>query len=242
VFDEIDHAGGGARFMEMPVFRGICAGWSRLGLFMLAAISLVLGGCTHKPFANALDHYSNIEVPSPKVASIHVCSAYGCRTQTKVKFSKEQLDEIRAVMKKTAKADSAAEERRAVAYAIGWLERTVGERIGTKNDRAGMDFIGSGDPGQQDCLDEATNTTSYLTLLDKNGLLKYHTVAAPFAKENYLRGIAGWTHWTAVLKEKTDGQRWAVDSWIQANGVNPAVVKAEKWYISSLDELPKSTL
>jgi hypothetical protein len=209
---------------------------------ILAGMALALGGCTHKPFADALEHYSNIEVPKPKVASIHICSAYGCRKQTRVKFNKEQIDEIRKVMKKTAKADSAAEERRAVAYAIGFLERTVGERIGTKNDRAGMDFTGSGDPGQQDCLDEATNTTSYLSLLEKNGLLKYHTVAAPFAKENYLRGISGWTHWTAVLKEKSDGQRWAVDSWIQANGVNPAVVKAEKWYITSLEELPKSTL
>ena len=96
-------------------------------------------------------------------------------------------------------------------------------------------------PTQQDCVDEATNTTSYMTLLQSKGLIKHHTVGTPFAKENYLRGVAGWTHWTAVLLEKSNKQKWAVDSWIYANGENPAIVKAEEWYISSLDNLPKST-
>jgi hypothetical protein len=212
------------------------------GLLPAAAILLVLAGCTHQPFENALDHYSTVEVKPAEANVVHVCSAYGCRTKTKVKFSKAQLAEIKAEMKKTAKDDSAAQERRAVAYAVGWLERHIGERIGTKNDRAGMDFTASGDPGQQDCLDEATNTTSYLTLLEKNGWLKHHTVAAPFAKENYLRGVSGWTHWTAVLKETEGGQKWAVDSWIQKNGVNPAIVEAEKWYLSGLEDLPKATM
>jgi len=126
--------------------------------------------------------------------------------------------------------------------AIGWIERYVGEKIGTKADRPGMDFVASGDPTQQDCLDEATNTTSYLKFLANHDLIKHHTVAAPFAKENYLRGISGWTHWTAVLKEKETGTRWAVDSWIQGNGVNPAIVEADKWYITDLEDLPGATL
>ena len=228
--------------MNTPIAGGLHARLSRSGLWLAVAAVLTLAGCTHQPFETALDHYSTIEVPAPKGATVHVCSAYGCRTQTKVKFSAAQLDEIRDVMKKTAKDDSAAEERRAVAYAIGWIERHVGERIGTKHDRPGMDFTASGDPQQQDCLDEATNTTSYLKLLAHHELLKHHTVAAPFAKENYLRGISGWTHWTAVLRETTNGQKWAVDSWIQKNGVNPAIVEAEKWYITGLEDLPGATI
>ncbi|GAG25073.1 unnamed protein product, partial [marine sediment metagenome] len=54
--------------------------------------------------------------------------------------------------------------------------------------------------------------------------------------------ISGWTHWTAVLREAEGGQKWAVDSWIQKNGVNPAIVKAEKWYITDLEDLPGATL
>jgi hypothetical protein len=89
-------------------------------------------------------------------------------------------------------------------------------------------------------VDEATNTTSYLNVLVHNGLIKHHTVGIPFSKENLLRGVSGWTHWTAVLQDTSTGQRWAVDSWIYANGENPAVVEVEKWYIEDLASLPKS--
>ena len=126
-------------------------------------------------------------------------------------------------MAKTRKADTAAEERRAVAYAIGWMERRTGDVIGTSADRPGMDFTASGDPTQQDCVDEATNTTSYLLILERNGLLKHHAFARR-SPRRMLRGFAGWPHWTAVLKDAGSGQRWAVDSWIFANGENPAIV------------------
>jgi hypothetical protein len=208
------------------------------GLAVLAALGLA--GCTHEGFGSANGHFATFSVPEPKGATVHVCHAYGCRNQTKVRFSDKDLADIKALMTKyRTKADTAEDERRAVAYAIGWIETDVGEKIGTKTDRAGMDFAGSGDPTQQDCVDEATNTTSYLTVLVNAGLIKHHTIGTPFAKENYLRGISGWTHWTAVLVEKANTQKWAVDSWIYANGENPAIVKAEDWYIEDLASLPK---
>ncbi len=167
-------------------------------------IALAGAGCTHDGFGSPEGHFATYSVPEPKGATVHVCHAYGCRRQTKVRFTDANLAEIKVLMAKyRSKADTAEEERRAVAYAIGWIEVFVGEKIGTKSDRAGMDFAASGDPTQQDCVDEATNTTSYLTVLVNAGLIKHHTVAPPFAKENYLRGISGWTHWTAVARSKS---------------------------------------
>jgi len=204
----------------------------------LGAALAALAGCTYE-HAPGVDHYKVFAATPPHGTTVSVCHAYGCREQTKFTFTSADMAEIKKLMAKTKKADTPAEERRAVAYAVGWMERRVGDAIGTKADREGMDFSGSGDPTQQDCVDEATNTTSYLTVLQNEQLLKHHTVGKPFAKENLLRGIAGWTHWTATLNENGTGQRWAVDSWIYANGENPAVVEAEKWYIASLAELPK---
>ena len=202
--------------------------------------ALALAGCTHEGFGTNERHFATFSVPEPKGSTVYVCHAYGCKMRTKFTFTEADIAELAAIMKKwRTKADTAEDERRGVAYSIGWIETRVGNVIGTKDDRPGMDFAASGDPTQQDCVDEATNTTSYLTLMQSKGLLKHHTVAAPFAKENYLRGVAGWTHWTAVLVENANKQRWAVDSWIYANGENPAIVKAEEWYISSLDNLPK---
>ena len=212
----------------------------RLRLALIFATAVITSACTHEGFGTAERHFATFSVPEPKGATVHVCHAYGCRMRTKFIFKDADIAELGAIMKKwRTKADTAEDERRGVAYAIGWMETRVGNVIGTKDDRPGMDFSASGDPTQQDCVDEATNTTSYMTVLQTKGLLKHHTVAVPFAKENYLRGVAGWTHWTAVLVETANKQRWAVDSWIYANGENPAIVKTEEWYISSLDELPK---
>ncbi len=240
----------------------------RIGLGLgLGALVAALGGCTHDGFGTNALHYATFSVPEPKAATVHVCHAYGCRSRTKFTFTPDDLKALTTLMATTrAKAaDTPEEERRAVAYAIGWMETRVGNAIGTKDDRAGMDFTGSGDPTQQDCVDEATNTTSYLTVLANAGLLRHHSVGVPFSKENYLRGVSGWTHWTAVLIEKSynppalaaknkapgskapavagyagkPGQKWAVDSWIYPNGENPAVVRTEDWYITDLDNLPK---
>ncbi|MDX2202549.1 MAG: hypothetical protein NW223_07355 [Hyphomicrobiaceae bacterium] len=204
-------------------------------------VGLALAGCTHIRNGPVSQHYRDFGAQEPQFNTVYVCHSYGCRMQTRFRFTDEDLQQIRIVMERARKADTPAEERRAVAYAIGWMETRTGEVIGTKADRPGMDFMASGDPTQQDCVDEATNTSSYLLVLERNGLLKHHTVGTPFAKENYLRGVSGWTHWTAVLKENAAGQKWAVDSWIYANGENPAVVEVEKWYIASLNQLPSAT-
>jgi hypothetical protein len=214
------------------------------GIVCLATAASMLAslpGCTHVRLGPVSQHYIDFHTEAPRNNTVYVCHAYGCRMQTAFRFTDADIAQIKTLMTKTRKADTPYEERRAVAYAIGWMETRTGDVIGTSADRPGMDFSASGDPTQQDCVDEATNTTSYLLILERNGLLKHHTVGTPFSKENLLRGVAGWPHWTAVLKENANGQKWAVDSWIYANGENPAIVEAEKWYISSLDQLPKST-
>ncbi len=216
-------------------------GWQRFGLGFGLLLGLALGACTHERTGPVSKHYADFSTRAPRNNTVYVCHAYGCRMQTPFRFTDGDLVALKTLMTKTRKGDTPAEERRAVAYAIGWMERRVGDVIGTSADRPGMDFTASGDATQQDCVDEATNTTSYLLILERNGLLKHHTVGTPFSKENLLRGVAGWPHWTAVLKETANSQRWAVDSWIYANGENPAIVEVEQWYIASLAELPTPT-
>jgi hypothetical protein len=210
-------------------------------LALLCSLGPGLAACTYERDGPPVMHFAQFKATAPDGNTVTVCHAYTCRQQTRVSFPPSAIAEVKKLMEKTKKEDTAAEERRAVAYAISWFEVTVGNKIGTSADRPGMEYEGPGDPTQQDCVDEATNTTSYLMLLERNGLLKYHKVGAPFSKENLLRGVAGWPHWTAVLVEQGGSQRWAVDSWIYANGENPAVVEAEKWYIDDLNNLPKST-
>ena len=211
----------------------------RLLILSALAAAAIGTGCTYERHGPPSMHYSDFRTEAPRGNTVTVCHAYGCQKQTRIRFTAKDLDTIHKIMRKTKLKDTPHEERRAVAYAVSWMEKRVGKVTGTDKDNAGMEFNGSGDPTQQDCVDEATNTTSYLLVLEHNKFLKHHKVGTPFSKGNILMGIKYWPHWTAVLKEHNSGQRWAVDSWIYKNGENPAIVKAETWYIKDLDRLPK---
>jgi hypothetical protein len=209
--------------------------WTRQIVF---AGALLLGGCTYPGLDSIEAHFITYQVPPPKGTTVYVCHAYGCQMKTRFRFTDEDIVHLGGILAKwRTKAATAEEERRGVAYAIGWMKERVGKVVGTVADRAGDDFEGNGDPTQEDCVDTANNATSYLSVLANTGLLKHHTVGVPFARENYLRGLAGWTHWTAVMIEKPSGQKWAVDSWIFACCENPAIVKTEEWYMTGIDNL-----
>ena len=195
-----------------------------------------LGGCTYEQEGPPEAHFEEFDAKPPKLDTVWVCHAYGCKEQTPFAFSQADIAEISAVMARVPRNDSPSEERRAIAYSIAWMERRVAPTVGTATDRPSMDFGGSGDPTQQDCVDEATNTTSYLLLLERHGLLHNHTVERPFAKDSPTH----WTHWAAVIKETDNGERFAIDSSAGANGENPTVQAAASFYVpdSSADNTP----
>ena len=203
---------------------------------LILPIALALAACRTGGSGDVNLHYIDYETPPPDGNEVTVCHGYSCKLQTPYKFSREEIAEIAAIMKKVKRDDSPYEERRAVAYAIGAMETKVGNKIGI-TDKPGMQWAAAGRPSQQDCVDEATNTTSYLLVLQSNGLLKHHTVARTMHKDKLAKGILTlrpikyWPHFAAILQEKETGQKWAVDSWIGPNGENPAVVKLEDWYI-----------
>jgi hypothetical protein len=210
------------------------------GRVLMILLCAGLSGCVSGGGDDPRIHYVAFGAEQPQGNRVTICHAYTCKMQTPYTFSRADLAEISAIMAKVKRNDSPFEERRAVAYAIAKMETDVGKKLGIQ-DKAGMQFTASGNPSQMDCVDEATNTTSYLLVLKSNGLIKHHTVEGTMSKENLAKGIVKlnpvqyWPHWTAVLKENKSGQKYAVDSWLFDNGENPAVVKVEDWYIKDSD-------
>ena len=202
---------------------------------LIASTPLGLVGCTYERYGPVAGHYYEFQAQPPEGNRIFQCHGYGCKFQTKFAFTPADIEALRTLMESTRRSDTAHEERRAVAYAVAWMEKRVGDVTGTSADRAGDDYAGGGDPTQMDCVDTATNSTSYLLVLQHNQLLRHHTVRIPFSKEDLTRGVAGWPHWAAVLHETSRGQRWVVDAWMFPSGENPAVIEAEKWYIEEKD-------
>ena len=116
-------------------------------------------------------------------------------------------------------ADNAIEERRRLSIAVGRCETFVGRKLETSDDRGGT-FEAFGYQGQLDCVDEATNTTTFLRMLEHGGLLKWHVALA-----------TGWPHSTATVIEVSSGGSYAVDSWVLDNGRDPLVVPLENWIL-----------
>jgi hypothetical protein len=207
-------------------------------LSILIVASASLAACTYDDGPDPNWHFLKLQMDAPQGSTVVVCHAYGCKMKTPYRFTSADIAEITRTMRKVKRNDSSAEERRAIAYAIGLMERQVGAAIGIR-DKPGMQWLASGDPTQEDCVDESTNTTSFLMVLQSNGLLRYHTVQGPLGEDNMLYGtmigrpVKYWPHYTATIMETKTSQRWAVDSWISDNGENPSITKLEDWYLKS---------
>jgi hypothetical protein len=122
-------------------------------------------------------------------------------------------------------APDAAAERRQIATAVARLEQTIGPKTGTRGDLGGT-FHGFGREGQMDCIDEATNTETYLRLLEAAGHLRHHRVVGTATRGFFVRG---WPHTAAVIEERAGGARHVVDSWFHDNGVPPELVPLTDW-------------
>ena len=195
-----------------------------------------LAGCAYHGGDTVDAHYQRYSARMPEGDRIFACSAYGCRTQTPFRFTDADIAKLQAMMS-PAKTKTAADERAAIRDTLAWMERRVDAEVGTANDRPGDDFGGSGDPSQMDCVDVATNLSSYMLILDRHGLLHHHTVGGVYVKEDYRKGFSGWTHYAGILVEKGSGQKFAVDGWLLASGKPPEIVETQKWYIDDSDIL-----
>jgi hypothetical protein len=204
-----------------------------LSVLLLAAS---VAGCAYRGDDSFDAHYQRYNARLPEDDKVFVCSSYGCRTQTGFRFTDADVAQIKTLMSAGHTA-TAGDERHAVGLTLAWMERRVGAATGTSADRPADDMAGNGDPTQMDCVDVATNMTSYLLILDRHKLLHHHSVGPVIVKEDPLRGLAGWPHYAAILKERKSGQQFAVDGWLLARGVPPEIIAADKWYVDDSDIL-----
>jgi hypothetical protein len=158
-------------------------------------------------------------------ATIVYCHGYGCTARSRVSLSPTQMNKLRALV--TAGKASPAAERAALGKAQSWYERVVGGILGTANDKPKGDFQGAYDLSQLDCIDESTNTTAFLKLIESRGWLSQHTVGKPRTRGFLLDGR--YPHNTAVVIEKGSKEPWAIDSWIPANGEIPDIKPISVW-------------
>lgn len=174
---------------------------------------------------DALEHWyeERGNVTFPTTARLPFCHAYNCTLRATVRISDADIAEVRALF--GPRTHSAEAEREAIDLAVSWFEKRAQPLLGGPPDVRGSDYAHSGQAGQTDCLDEATNSTTMLIFLQQQGMLRYHRVERPTSRGGLLLGLA---HATAVFTDP-DGKEWVVDSWMRDMGDPNDVMPLERW-------------
>jgi len=155
--------------------------------------------------------------------AIPVCYDFGCRTRSTVGLSAKEWESVAGWFREPAATPEV--ERDQIRRAVGWMEVVIGRHTPTHLDLAADEIPGKHrETGQQDCIDESVNTTTYLRLFQSMGYLRHHVVI----EEAYRRALFD-QHWSAQIREVASGTRYVVDSWFQPNGYLPIIQDSESW-------------
>jgi hypothetical protein len=193
------------------------------GLVLAVAVS----ACAEN--ANHLNtHYlSRFATPEPTLADFTVCHGFGCTERSHASLTLAEWRKVIAVFR--PRASNAKSERQQIVRAVALMERMVGPQTGTAahqwTHKNMLILPNMGDTTQLDCVDEAVNTWTYMTMMERGHLLHFHRVAdlsnAGSLTDPNMRN-------TAVLQE-TGGGYYAVDASLVDYGVPPLVMPLATW-------------
>lgn len=161
----------------------------------------------------------------PTREKFSICHGHTCRFVVDASLSQEQWNTISAAF--ADDSGGAAGERAVLARIVGLMETMVGAQTGTGGDLA-QNHTRHGQSGQLDCIDESSNTLTYLTLLEDGKLLRWHRVGARLNRGPYTLVMQA-PHSAAGISEIATGDRYAVDSWFGDNGDPALVVPYGAW-------------
>lgn len=190
-------------------------------------LGLTLAACGGSPSMNLLKKQHS-DLISPQ--EFGICKGYGCKIYIRTGLTAAEWRRIVDIF--ATPAEDAAEERLLIKRAIGLFERLVGPRTGTDADDPGSRILNFSPKDQMDCIDEAFNSTTYLYLLRKAGLVHYHILGKPLRRGYF---FDRWPHNTATIhqagsEKKVGGAgHYVVDSWFHSNGREPEIIPARQW-------------
>lgn len=156
---------------------------------------------------------------------LRVCFNSSCARTEEMVFGAEEMARVRALME-SCPAATLQDRLQRIRIGIWQMEVLAAEHQPLlRNDRAVNDQD-IGVEGRTDCVDNATNTTTFLSVLVDLGALPGWTVDRPSVRRPL---DLNRVHWTAVAVDETSRVRWAVDSWFRPHGHLPFVQPLADW-------------
>ncbi len=207
---------------------------SRLLRFALCLVFLPL--CTAWTLADSgLRFNSSPLAPEYRIhedgsVTLRICFNWSCARTQIMTFTAEEMSGVAAQMavcSGTAQRDRLQRVRIAM-----WQLELLAQKYqpALANDQS-INAQEVGVEGRMDCVDNASNTTTYLRILEDLGALPGWIVSSPRVR---MATSINRAHWTAVVIDAASAQRWSVDSWYRENGHLPFVVPLDDWLFESL--------
>jgi hypothetical protein len=153
-----------------------------------------------------------------------VCFNWSCASRQPLTFTATDMMEVARQMA-VCPGDGLHDRLQRLRIGI-WQMATLAETYQPllANDEAVNDREWGRD-GRMDCIDNASNTTTFLHVLHDLGLLPGWSMAATEVRDRFSIKV----HWTAVVVDSRDAESWAVDSWFHPNGHLPLVMPLDDW-------------
>lgn len=141
--------------------------------------------------------------------NVEVCYNYSCYAKQKISVSDDEINYIKNVIFTENNANTNVEiERENIIKAIAFLYKIASKQTPIFRDVAGN----YNDPshGKMDCIDHSNNTFTFLRMLEKYKLLKFHKVGQ-IETRYFLHLIP--SHYAISIQEIADNKIYIIDSW-----------------------------
>ena len=156
---------------------------------------------------------------------LRICYNWSCGRRQVLNFTADDMDTVKnkmAICPDTTLHDRLQQVRIGI-----WQMETLAQKYQPlfANDLAINDSEAD-KQGRMDCVDNTSNTSTYLHILRDIGVLSGWTVSSPIVRNRF---DVGSVHWTAVISDTESNQQWSVDSWYRPNGHLPIVMPLKSW-------------
>jgi hypothetical protein len=198
-----------------------------VGILVWLVAALALCACAQNEHHLTTHYLDRFASPEPTLAQFNVCHGFGCAEVAQVSLDRSEWGRVTAAFKPRAR--SAATEREQIARGVALMQQLVAPKAGIAEHQWTHKNLlvlpNWSDTTQLDCVDAAVNTWTFMKLMERDGLLRFHRVAelanAGGLADPFMRN-------TAVLQE-TGGDYYAVDASLVDNGVPPPVMPLATW-------------
>jgi len=157
--------------------------------------------------------------------TLRVCFNWSCASRQTMKFTSADMALVKQRMA-TCPGKTLHDRLQRVRIGIWQMELLAEKYQPLLVNDLPMNELEEDTVGRTDCIDNSSNTTTYLHILQDIGELSGWTITTPDVRNRILVTV----HWTAVMIDNDSGLSWSVDSWYRPNGHLPMLMPMEDWF------------